>query len=174
MGPLCYSFWLIKTLYFPLLLPMPQMPSSRQAILSNQLRDWYWNSYCSSHTFSPSCPILTYYYMHLCLLLVLCLGCQVDLADLQYLYCKAIIIIIIITCHTRVMTIPSVATPTLWVNWLVWPIPGRSSSCYKQASQNCKLGTHCLLTLSCLPFPIPKRKCWHMHVTKYDYVITLL
>ena len=34
--------------------------------------------------------------MHLCLLLVLCLGCQVDLADLQYLYCKAIIIIIII------------------------------------------------------------------------------
>ena len=96
MGPLCYSFWLIKNLYFPLLLPVPQMPSSRQAILSNQLRDWYWNSYCSSHTFSPSCPILMYYYMHLCLLLVLCLGCQVDLADLQYLYCKAIIIIIII------------------------------------------------------------------------------
>ena len=96
MGPLCYSFWLIKNLYFSLLLPMPQMPSSRQAILSNQLRDWYWNSYCSSHTFSPSCPILTYYYMHL---LVLCLGCQVDLADLQYLYCRAIIIIIIIIIH---------------------------------------------------------------------------
>jgi len=43
--------------------------------------------------------------MHLCLLLVLCLGCQVELADLQYLYCKAIIIIIIIHWENGVVTI---------------------------------------------------------------------